>query len=753
MSDDRAYIDDITLQFRDVYTKRKVLMTFEDYVDLVAHNPRKFIRNSAQYLLDAFAYFGTETVTSLFHSEDLRFKLFNIGTDRSGPIIGGESFQNEFYYILKNFARNGFNSLLTLFHGPNGSAKSSSVETIANAMEIYSKTEEGAIYRFNWIFPTDKDSYPAFDNQAIGFRNPAEGFFGKYSSFALLEESKIAAKLGSEFKENPLFLIPMPFRERWVHEWMHATEAQETGDFVVPPHLFTNGLSKKNQEIFEHLLNSYQGDLAKVFRHVQVERFYYSKQYRVGISTVEPQMSIDAFEKQVTLDKNYSNLPSILQTINFHQYVGPIVEANRGLLEFSDLLKRPIETFKYLISAIEKSSINLPSGTAGLDIIFVATTNDKHLDAFKSIPDFSSFKGRFELVTVPYILIPEQEELIFLRDIKMIKKSKPVCPHSLSLLCAWGVLTRLKQPDPEKYPQKYRPLLSRLDPLAKLHIYQNKRGSLSGFSRQEQALLKEVRHKIVEESQGTLIYEGRFGASPRELRVILHKAAHNPKYIDLTPMAVFEEIESLIKDKSVYEFLQFEPRGHYHDVSYFLEKLKEQFTRTFENEVIQSMSMVGEREYDLLLERYVMNVVAYIKNEKIFDEASRSYVPPSEKIMSEIEGLLQLNVSVNEHRNTLLSRIAAFRIENPTKDVVVRTLFHDYLTAIKEHSYNEKRKIIELNFKAMIALERGEKIDEESEKMAMYTYKNMEEMFSYSRQATYDCMRFVFKQKASQKEL
>lgn len=749
MPDNRASIDDITHQFRDVYVKRKVLMTFQDYINLVAQRPETFIRNSAQYLIDAFSYFGTETVSTLFHPEEIRFKLFNFGTDRSGPIIGGERFQNEFYYILKNFARNGFNSLLTLFHGPNGSAKSSSVETIANAMERYSKTEEGAIYRFNWIFPSDKDSFPNHESSSIGFSNNSTDFGSKYSSFALLEESKISAKLSSEFKENPLFLIPMPFREELLKSWYEKSNIK---DYSIPPHLLLNGLSKKNQDIFEHLLNSYHGNLEKVFRHIQIERFYFSKQYRTGISTVEPQMSIDAFEKQVTLDKNYINLPSILQSINFHQYLGPIVEANRGILEFSDLLKRPIESFKYLISAIEKSAINLPSGTAGLDIIFVATTNDKHLDAFKSIPDFSSFKGRFELVTVPYILIPEQEEHIFSRDIQVIQKAKKVCPHSLNLLCTWGALTRLKQADPEKYAAKYRPLISRLDPLGKLALYQNKSESIPGFTRQEQALLKEVRDKIVSESQGTLIYEGRFGASPRELRVMLHKAAHNTKYADLTPMAIFEEIEHLMKDKSVYEFLQFEPRGHYHDVNYFLEKLKESFTRTFENEVIESMSMVGEKEYDLLLERYISHVVAFIKNEKLRDEVSHAYVPPSEKIMSDIENLLQLSTTVHEHRNNLLSRIAAFKIDNPKKDVKVSELFHDFLSAIKEHSYNEKRKVIDSNFKNMIAIERGEAVDKESEKLADLTYKNMEELFGYSRQSTFDCMRFVFKQKNAQKE-
>jgi len=159
----------------------------------------------------------------------------------------------------------------------------------------------------------------------------------------------------------------------------------------------------------ENLLNAYEGDLSKMLRHVQVERFFYSKQYRVGISSIEPQMSIDARERQLTMDKNISNLPTILHNIRFHETEGELIEANRGLLEFSDLLKRPVETFKYLLSTVESAMVNLPTSTANLDIVFFGTTNEQHLDAFKSIPDFSSFRSRFELLTTPYLLKPKLE--------------------------------------------------------------------------------------------------------------------------------------------------------------------------------------------------------------------------------------------------------------------------------------------------------------------------------------------------------
>jgi serine protein kinase len=263
-------------------------------------------------------------------------------------------------------------------------------------------------------------------------------------------------------------LIPLATRNIWLKQWISHVNDINIEDVELPIHTSLPGLSKRNQLIFENLLSAYDGDIAKVLSHVQVERFYYSKQYRVGVGTVEPQMSIDAVERQLTMDRNIGNLPPVLHNISFHEASGPLVEANRGILEFSDMLKRPIEAFKYLLSTVEKGTLNLPSSTANLDIVFFATTNEKHLDAFKTIPDFASFRSRFELITAPYLLRPSLEEKIYKHDIKAISEAKPVAPHTLSLLCLWAVLTRLKQPNPEYYEAKSRSVIARLDPINKL---------------------------------------------------------------------------------------------------------------------------------------------------------------------------------------------------------------------------------------------------------------------------------------------
>ena len=108
----------------------------------------------------------------------------------------------------------------------------------------------------------------------------------------------------SEFHDNPIYLIPMPQREVWLKKWIAEAENKSPEEITLPEHIYTPGLSKKNQLIMENMLSAYEGDLGKVLSHIQVERYFYSKQYRVGISTVEPQMHLDATEKQLTMDKN-----------------------------------------------------------------------------------------------------------------------------------------------------------------------------------------------------------------------------------------------------------------------------------------------------------------------------------------------------------------------------------------------------------------------------------------------------------------
>ncbi len=749
MNNAQDYLHQVSAQLEDRHRKQDVTLTFQEFLEGVRASPRQHIRDACKYIIDAFDYFGSKETTS-GNIKTTRYKIFDIGTEKGDPIIGGETVQSEIYKTLQSYVKQGQYSKLILLHGPNGSSKSSTVDAVAYSMQRYSETSEGAVYRFNWIFPTDRSATPSMKGELspIGFDSGKISSGESSKSYAHLDDSKIASKIASEYKENPLFLLPMPFREEFLRQAIADKEGLKPESVELPPHILRNSLSKRNQQIMENLLNAYQGNLERVFRHIQVERFYFSKQYRIGISTVEPQLRIDAQEKQLTMDRNISNIPSVLQTISFYEAGGELVESNRGLLEFSDLLKRPVETFKYLISTIEKGLINLGSGSAHLDVVYIATSNEKHLDAFKQMPDFSSFKGRMELVAVPYLLKIQDEMAIYKKDIEVLKKSVKIGPYALQMLATWAVMTRLKQPDGEIYDREHRSSIAKLDPLSKAKLYS---GMVldSKFRMDQKQLLKELHPTILAESRGMIVYEGRFGASPREIRALLYRASQIDIKKTLSAMDIFNELRDLTRDKTVYEFLQFEPRGGYHDAAGFIKIIEEEYTALFEKELLSSLSLIDETQYDSLLKRYVDHLVAQIKNQRIKDAATGEYSQPSEAIMEDVEKLLKVPGGDKlSYRKSLLSRIAARKIENPDKDIVISEIFVDLLDAIKAHYYKERKDKIDFALKAMMSLDTPEQKDfsESDLNKARDAYKNLENQFGYSFENAQASIKFMIVQ-------
>ena len=738
-------LNQLSSAYQENFRKSAVILSFQDFLKRLAAQPRRMIRNSAQYLLDTFDYFGHNE-----HSDDklARLRLFDLATPGCNAIVGCEAVQHSIYAAIRTFCTQGQVNKLIMLHGPNGAAKTSIVETIAMAIARYSNSEEGCVYRFNWVFPQDPDkvAWLKGESRPIGF-NDSEVYTNNTSSYAELEDDQISCKIPSEFKENPIYLLPMPQREVIIKRWIAAHEDIPVETVELPPHALLSGLSKRNQLIFENLLNGYNGNLTEVYRHVQVERFYFSKQYRVGISTVEPQMSIDAHEKQLTMERYVANLPPALQNFRLHESFGELVEANRGFLEFSDLLKRPLETFKYLLSTIEKSILNLHAGTIPLDLVFFATSNEKHLDAFKANPDFSSFRERFNLITVPYLLRPSEEKKIYQHDLEMLRNSIKIAPHAIEMLCLWGVMTRLKQPDIKNYSEQQHDLIARLDPRNKIRLYEHEKLN-EKFSATDAAVLRGLYKKIKNESHGTIIFEGRFGISPREIKAIIHRAAQSVPHKVLTVVPIFSELERIVKDRSVYEFLQFEPREKYHDAAYFLKLIKDEFCHIFYHELLEAMALIDNKAYIDLIASYVEHVASDLKKENILDRTTGTMHPPSQQIMNNVEKIIGVKDNSLRHRESVLNRLAAFKLDHPDKEVNLQEIFSDFVEKIRTHYFKENEKQVQENFKTMLSLDKPNNgLKPEEIKLAEATLTTLEKRYSYSREMVHEQLKFLLDHK------
>src|ERR1043165_1694145 len=149
---------------REDFTRNRRVMSFSEYLALAFAEPTRQLRSSTQYIVDCFDHYGSEKVKYPW-GEVTRFKLFDAPWDNGEDrLFGQEQVQNTTYRILRTFVQDGRPNKLILLHGPNGSAKSTFIRCLGRGLEHYSTLDEGALYRFSWIFPAQKHT-----RSGIGF--------------------------------------------------------------------------------------------------------------------------------------------------------------------------------------------------------------------------------------------------------------------------------------------------------------------------------------------------------------------------------------------------------------------------------------------------------------------------------------------------------------------------------------------------------------------------------------------------------
>jgi predicted Ser/Thr protein kinase len=653
--------------------------------------------------------------------------------------------QEHLYRIFSNFAREGRVNKLVLLHGPNGSAKSSLIRCLMAGLEDYSRQGAGALYSFNWIFPKH-----SLSQERIGFGGSKEIPAAAGDSYAYLVAEDIDARIPCEMHDHPLFLVPNHQRNPLLSKLLPEPDAQEDSDHprtAISDYLRLGDLCYKCRRIYDALLASYDGDLHRVLNHIQIERFYTSRRYRRAAATIEPQVSVDARIQQVTADRSLAALPKALQHVSLYEPAGPLVDANRGLLEYSDLLKRPVEAFKYLLATVETATVSMDSFVLHLDMAFVASTNETYLDAFKEHPDFPSFKGRIELVKVPYLLRWRTEREIYEPQINPRIVGRHIAPHAVSVASLWGVLTRMRKCDASLYPKQIQSVIEALTPLEKLELYDDGRVPERLTSSDANELLHNLA-ALYKESLGYPNYEGRFGASARELRTALLNSAHHEEYDCLSPLAVFDEIRDIVSSKSVYEFLRQDVVGKYHDHKAFLAQTEQMFGDWVDNEVRESMGLATEQSYAELFGRYVNHVSHWVKGEKMLDVASGKYIDPDPGLLDEVERvLLSAGEESEDFRRAVISTIGARALENPDTAPDYSQIFRGYIQRLREDFFTQRtsdlRKINEHFLKYTTDGEKGMEPKDVEQAKAMLHF--LEQRYGYCVSCARDTVAYVLK--------
>ncbi len=726
----QAALGTIREEVKARFEAQKRVLSYREYLELVQEKPRRYTRDAGRYLKDCMDFFGSYE-TQRPSGTHKRWKLFDLelGRQNSGHqaelmlrdrLAGQEAAQEAFYRILDGFEREGRANRLVLLHGPNGSAKSTFVACLMRGLEAYSETDDGALYRFSWIFPR------AREGGGIGFTTTSDEL-GQADSFAHLPDDRIIAKLQSSVREHPLLLLPRDVRQQLL------ANAYESGNVseAAPDWVWTGQLARKNQQIFQALLTAYRGDLDRVLAHIQVERFYISRRYRVGAVTIGPQMSVDASERQITADRSIESLPASLSALTLFEPYGELVDASGGVVEFSDLLKRPLEAWKYLLLAIENGEVSLQMSNLPINAVMVASSNELHLSAFRQHPEYNSFRGRIVRIRMGYLLDVHREREIY--DGQIVPQiPKHVAPHTTYVAAMWAVLTRLQKPDASRFSDsELGTIAASLSPIEKAELLAD--GTVPArFDAEQAKILAGGIAEVEQEGMNASDYEGISGASPCEVRMLLLDAASDFDDPCVSPVTLLSRMAEFC-ERDDYDFLKAQPDGPYRDHRAFVDIVRERWLDTVESELRTASGLIDEQSHLGLFDRYVTHVSHSVKKERVHNPVTGVDEDPDIDLMKSVEKKLGAD-DATEFRNELLSAIAAWAIDHPDRDVDYEQLFPRYIEQLRQAYFDERRgQIGEIGRAIVGVLEDDDTIEGDLRESAQQALQVLIGVYGYER--------------------
>ncbi|MBT3584035.1 MAG: hypothetical protein HN509_03935 [Halobacteriovoraceae bacterium] len=715
--------------------------SFSEYIKIFEEHAPRECRPSYEYLHDMLSHFGK--------TESGKLKLFETNHTDCPPVFGQDKVQQMLVENLKNFEEEGFNNKFILLVGPNGSSKSSLVSKFMKGAEEYSAQDEGALFSFSWIFPLEH-----YIKGSVGLST--EKVTREVPSFAHLEDKEVSAIINSELKDHPLLLIPLVPRQKLIEERLQ--DFPELLDSVRKSYLYRSDLSKRNRMIYDALLKNYKGRHTDVLKHIRVERFKISKRYSTAAVTIEPQIHVDARMQQITMDKRLASLPPSLQSLNLFSLQGEVVMANRGVLEYSDLLKRPLDSYKYLLQTMETGNVNLGGILTALDIFFIGTSNEIHLAAFKQHPDFNSFKGRFNFIRVPYLLDVVEEEKIYNEQILGLKEKSHFEPYALRALCLFSVMSRLRSPQVKNYQdKKLANITTNLNPLEKT-LFICDESLPERLNVESKQILTNGKASLLAEFEDENLYEGKFGISPRDVKKIIYSLTNDYKHISF--IEVIEHLQSLITRKNEYDFLNMTPQADYHHPARFLALIKEYCLEKFDRELRDSLGLVDGRSYEDYIKRYIENISALIKGEKVKNSITGKYEAVDDFNIKEFESSINLKEDSAKFRSHMISSLGAFSLDHPGKAIKYSEVFPELSDRLQESFRAEQKKIIQIVARNLVFYEseivqeeKGERSDgssplsENNRKQIQTIVDNLMNNIGYSMRGAISNLKYIIKEK------
>ncbi|MFH0798423.1 MAG: hypothetical protein V1906_03365, partial [Candidatus Woesearchaeota archaeon] len=538
---------------QEEYAARKYNASFSDFLEQLERNPYKYTRTAFQMVSDMIDYFGTRDIVDC--GENItRYKLFDDPFDKESgaefgkhAVFGLDRQMATMVNYIQTTANKGGDERIVLLHGPQGTAKTSIIRLLINGLQHYSRTANGGIYTFDWVFVEDSFA------ENVGFELPHNG--SKCSkSLAHLTDEDLFIRVPCQMNDHPLMLVPKDKRR------LYLEQVVENGpkDVVIPKILLENELCKNCQTIYDRLLDKYDGNIEKVLNHVQVLRLIVSEIEQIGAATVQPIQNAEANARVIIREStSYQNIASIFPGISLHQFEGKWVDANRGILHFSDMFKRDARHHNSLLSAVQEHIQDCNGVQATVDAMIIATSNIEEYASIKSHATNKALLDRTKVFDVPYLVRISDEMKIYASKFKdagynedpLHRMEKHIMPHIREFVALFAVLTRLYKPNAEFYKENLiddetLEIINNLSPVQKAFIYDDRMPQkLETYAKKlitasnVKKLLREEHNPLegIKVNKDTVVYEreGMGGISPRKIMDLITDVIGNKEEVEV----------------------------------------------------------------------------------------------------------------------------------------------------------------------------------------------------------------------------
>lgn len=445
--------------------------------------------------------------------------------------------------------------------------------------------------------------------------------------------------------EEPLHLIPDELRKDFIDQYGIHIE----GNLCPSCRLMI-------QEV-------YAGRVEKV----PIERIFFSEERRIGIGTFSPSdpKSQDISELTGSIDFSTITEYGSESDPRAYRFDGELNIANRGIMEFQELLKCDEKFLYHLLSLSQEG--NFKAGRFALisaDEIIIAHTNETEYRSFISNKKNEALQSRIIVLPVPYNLQVSAEVKIYDKLIKQSDlKNIHVAPYALKAAAIFSILSRLKE------SKKHG-----ADLLKKLKLYDGE--DVEGF-----------KNKDIKELQSEAEDEGMSGIDPR---YIINRISSALITTERTCINALDILRSLKEGFDQHPSISKEERER---LLNYVAAARREYDEIAKKEVQRAFVYSYEEAARTLFNNYLDNVEAFCHATKVRDPITDEEIDPNEKLMRSIEE--QIGISENAKktfREEILIRISSYARKDKQfdynsherlKEAIEKKLFADLKDIVK----------------------------------------------------------------------